>query len=118
MSDSTQPNDKGYTYAFTMTPEIAQMFFGLCKKYNVTDEKDRIRLLMQLAKQGYLDSVVVSKKSPDEYLKHLKENFNVLDGRKVSDENTESEDCPHCRQAREADLQDRPETGPFESPEG
>lgn len=88
MSDSTS-NPKNLL-AFTMSQEVAMTFMHLVNKYNLTEDQ-RLQLLLYMAKRGMIDSVVESKMSEDEYVAHLRKNFDVVDGREEQRENQTSE---------------------------
>jgi hypothetical protein len=65
--------------AWTMTADIAMEFFKRCQEREAKTEQERVEILVELAEEGKMSNVVVTKKSKDEYVKDKARHFNVLE---------------------------------------
>lgn len=72
------------TVAWTVTAEIAMEFFKRCHKRGAKTEQERVKILVELAEEGKMNSVVVTSKSKDEYIKDKARHFKIL---KVEEKN-------------------------------
>lgn len=66
------------TIAWTMTADVAMEFFKRCHERKAESEKERMVILAELAKEGQMTGVTVSKKSKDEYIAEKAKHFKVL----------------------------------------
>lgn len=66
------------TVAWTMTADTAMEFFKRCHERGATTEKERVKILIELTKEGKMNSVVASKKTKEEYIKDKARHFQVL----------------------------------------
>jgi hypothetical protein len=60
---------------FEMTVEIALEFYQRCKDRKAKTEKQRLKIMMELAKEGKLKSVMQTKRTPDQVAKDYAKNF-------------------------------------------
>jgi hypothetical protein len=66
------------TVAWTMTADTAMEFFKRCEERGATTEPERVKILVELAQEGQMNSVVVTNKTRDEYIKEKAKHFRVL----------------------------------------
>lgn len=66
-------------YAFRMSIAAAAEFYRRAGLLEVDNLENRNKLLLQMVKEGLINGVTETNKSPQEYLDHLKKNFDVLD---------------------------------------
>lgn len=66
------------TIAWTMTSETAMEFFKRCQARGADTEQERIKILMELAQEGQMTSVVATGKTKDEYIKDKAKHFKIL----------------------------------------
>ena len=66
-------------YAFRMTIAAASEFYRRCGLLETDNLENRNRLLLDMVGEGLVDGVTETTKTPEEYLAHLKKNFDVLD---------------------------------------
>lgn len=66
------------TVAWTMTADTAMEFFKRCHERGANTEPERVKILIELAQEGQMKSVVASKKTKDEFLKDKSRRFRVL----------------------------------------
>ena len=57
-------------------------FYRRCMERKAMIELEKHNILMEMVHEGLIKNVVVTKKSKEEYIKHLSKHFNVLDSRK------------------------------------
>lgn len=73
------------TVAWTMTADVAMEFFKRCHERGAVTEKDRVKILVELAQEGQMKSVVASKKTKEEFLKDKARHFRILKVEKNND---------------------------------
>ena len=66
------------TIAWTMTADTAMEFFKRCHDRSANTEEERIKILIELAKEGQMNSVVVTDKMKEEYIDEKAKHFKVL----------------------------------------
>ena len=66
-------------YAFRMTISAAAEFYRRAGLLEVDNLENRNKILLQMVKEGLVNGVTETNKTPTEYLEHLKKNFDVLD---------------------------------------
>ncbi len=66
-------------YTFRMTIAAAAEFYRRAGQLQVDNLENRNAILFQMAKEGLIDGVTKTTKTPEQYLAHLKKNFDVLD---------------------------------------
>jgi translation initiation factor 1 (eIF-1/SUI1) len=64
--------------AFTLTLQNAEMFFELCKELKADTEEERVAILQAMAELGKVKTIVDTKMSKEDYIKHLAKHFKVL----------------------------------------
>jgi len=74
-----------------MTIAAAAEFYRRAGLLEVDNLDNRNKLLLQMVKEGLVDGVTETPKSPQEYLDHLKKNFDVLDLTNVAAPNVDPE---------------------------
>jgi hypothetical protein len=65
--------------AFRMTIAAASEFYRRCSLLEIDNLENRNKLLIDMMHEGLVDGVTETPKTPEEYLAHLKKNFDVLD---------------------------------------
>jgi len=66
------------TYAFQADSKTFLEFFKRVKERNVKDEIERIKILLELVKEGYKISISQSSKTPEEWVKAYSKHGKVL----------------------------------------
>lgn len=66
-------------YAFTMDIAGAEEFYRRCQQYEAITEDDRNAILAQMAHEGLIKGVTVTKRSREEYIHDLERHFKTLD---------------------------------------
>lgn len=74
---------------FSMTPEIAELFYTLCKDYDINTEEERTKLLLLMAQEQIPMTVSYTKRSKQKYMKDLAREFKIMEikGEKDNEEN-------------------------------
>ena len=65
--------------AFRMSVAAAAEFYRRAGLLLVDTLENRNKILLQMVDEGLVDGVTETPKTPEEYLAHLKKNFDVLD---------------------------------------
>lgn len=65
-------------YVFSMTGEIAEEFFRRVQLLEVDNEDNRTKILMQMAREGLIDSVMETQRTKAQYVSDLSREFKVL----------------------------------------
>jgi hypothetical protein len=78
--------------AFRMSVASAAEFYRRAGLLEVDNTETRNALLLQMVEEGLIDGVTETTKSPQEYLEHLKKNFDVLDLTNVKKPGFDSEE--------------------------
>lgn len=73
------------TVAWTMTADTAMEFFKRCHERGANTEPERVKILIELAREGQMKSVVATKKTKEEYIKDKARHFKVLRAGKNND---------------------------------
>ena len=63
---------------FNMNANTAIAILEYFREKNITDPKERSRVLVELAKRGFMKGVSTTKRSVDEIAADLRKEFNVL----------------------------------------
>lgn len=71
-------NNMKKTVAWTMTADTAMEFFKRCHKRGANTEPERVKILIELAQEGQMKSVVATSKTKDEYMADKARHFKVL----------------------------------------
>lgn len=66
------------TVAWTMTSDTAMEFFKRCHERGANTEPERVKILVELAREGQMTSVVATKKTKEEYIRDKAKHFKVL----------------------------------------
>lgn len=66
------------TIAWTMDSATAMEFFKRCMERKAETEPERAKILMELAKEGRMKSVVATNKTREEYVKDKAKHFKIL----------------------------------------
>lgn len=67
------------TLMFEMTVEVAQEFYRRCIDRNAQTREEKTEILIELAKEGQMRSVMQTDRTPDQVAKDMSKNFgNVL----------------------------------------
>lgn len=73
------------TLAWTMTVDTAMEFFKRCHERGAKTEQERADILLELAEEGQMKSVVATNKTKEEFIQDKAKHFKVL-GIKKKDE--------------------------------
>jgi len=65
-------------YTFHATSEIFLEFFKRVKEQGAKSKEDRIKILLQLVKEGYHISIMKSNKTPEQWVKDYSKHGKVL----------------------------------------
>ena len=65
-------------YTFHGNAEIFLEFFKRVKERNITDEQERIKVLVEMIKEGHKISVMKSNKTPEQWVKDYSKHGKVL----------------------------------------
>jgi muconolactone delta-isomerase len=71
-------DDQPTITAFEMSADVACEYFELCEKRKAKTEKERSKVLNELAKKGKMSRVWRTKRSKDQFLNDLARNYKVL----------------------------------------
>lgn len=66
------------TVAWTMTADTVMEFFKRCHERGAVTEPERVKILVELAKEGQMTSVVATKKTKEEYIQDKAKHFKIL----------------------------------------
>jgi hypothetical protein len=65
--------------AFRLTVDQAEVFYEICHELKADTEEKRVAILIEMSKYGQVEGITETKKTKEEYVKHLSEHFgNVL----------------------------------------
>ncbi len=67
------------TMVYTMTPEVAQLFYQIAGEFHLDTEEERASLLAHLASEGLMTSVSATNRSKSEIVADYRKHFEVLD---------------------------------------
>ncbi len=70
--------DENRLTAFKLSVDQALLFFELCQELDLDDEPRRVALLHHLAKHGYVQNMWTTKRSKEQLIEDLADNFKVL----------------------------------------
>lgn len=70
-------NKPGIT-AWTMTVDTALEFYARCRDRGAKTEEERVKILVELAEEGKMKTVVASNKTKEEYIEDKAKHFNLL----------------------------------------
>ena len=70
------------TVAWTMTADTAMEFFRRCQERNANTEEERVKILIELAKEGQMTNATATNKTKKEYIEDKARHFNVMEARK------------------------------------
>ncbi len=73
--------------AWTMSVETAMEFYRRCMEQNAETEEQEVRILMDLAGEGRMTSVVATNKTQEEYIQDKAKHFDILQIKKAEDDN-------------------------------
>lgn len=65
-------------YTFHGNAEIFLEFFKRAKEQNISSEQDRIKILLDMVREGYEISVMRSNKTPEQWVKDYSKHGKVL----------------------------------------
>lgn len=65
-------------YLFYADPEIMLEFFKRAKEGNIVDEAERVKILLDMIREGYNISVSQSQKTPEQWVKDYSKHGKVL----------------------------------------
>lgn len=74
--DTMDENKK--SIAWTMTADTAMEFFKRCMQTGAKTEKEKVEILIDLAREGQMTNVVVTGKSREDYIKEKAKHFKIL----------------------------------------
>jgi len=61
--------------AFEMDVAAAEEFFRRCEERQATTQNERVAILIEMAKEGKLRSIVQTKRTMEQYIEDTKKNF-------------------------------------------
>ncbi len=64
---------------YTMSADVACLFYELCKDYALDTEQERVSLLNFLARQGLMNSVSTTQRTKQQIVADWQKHFDVLD---------------------------------------
>lgn len=66
------------TVAWTMTADTAMEFFKRCHEQGANTQEERVQILIKLAQEGQMKSVVATSKTKEEYIADKARHFRIL----------------------------------------
>ncbi len=66
------------TIAWTMTADTAMEFFKRCHERSAKTEQERANILLELAQEGQMTSVVATNKTKEEYIQDKAKQVRIL----------------------------------------
>lgn len=70
---------QGKLTCFTLSLEALQEFYARCLLFRAETEQERIAVLVEMANEGWVDSVSQTGRTKQQYIEDMSKEFTVLD---------------------------------------